>query len=126
MEILCPISLGELVDKISILRIKIEKIDDEVKIEYAEFEEEKLFERLDKLKLDGIDQFLQQLLETNSKLWEIEDLVREEEKSKSFGKTFVELARSVYVTNDQRFKIKNEINKKYGSEIVEVKSYEKY
>jgi len=126
MEVLCPVSLGELVDKISILRIKMEKIKDHQKVFHVKNEEDKLFKKLSELKLDGIDQFLQQLVKINSELWEIEDLIRDKEREKDFGEGFIELARSVYVTNDQRFRVKNEINEKYSSGIVEVKSYQNY
>ena len=73
-------------------RIKIEKIDDAKKVEHAKHEEKQLFEKLSELKLDEIDQFLQQLIKVNSELWEIEDLIREEERAKDFGEKFIELA----------------------------------
>ena len=70
--------------------------------------------------------YLNQLMEINGKLWKIEDDIRDCERNKKFDKIFIDLARLVYVTNDKRSEIKNEINKKFGSKIVEVKSYKKY
>ena len=70
--------------------------------------------------------FLENLININSKLWNIEDDIRECERKKLFDQTFIDLARSVYFTNDERAKVKNDINKTFGSELVEVKSYEEY
>ena len=126
MKIQCEVSLGELVDKLSILSIKIKKISDPKKIKLAEKEHQVLSQSLKELALQDIDLYLNRLEEVNTKLWEIEDDIRECEKGKEFSEKFITLARAVYVTNDQRFAIKNEINDKYGSSIKEVKSYEEY
>ncbi|EQC50116.1 PF14063 domain protein [Bacteriovorax sp. BSW11_IV] len=126
MEVSCPVSLGELVDKISILRIKKVNIADKIKLE-AVFREEKLLsEILISLSLSEIDNYLEKLVEINSRLWKIEDDIREKERSKQFDEQFIELARLVYITNDQRFAVKNDINQKFGSAVKEVKSYEEY
>ena len=127
MLINTPISLGELVDKISILMIKKKNISDSIKLEHVAKELEFLQKTLKKyISEDKINKFLEELVNINSKLWKIEDDIRECERNKLFDQTFIDLARSVYFTNDQRAKIKNDINKNFGSELVEVKSYEEY
>ena len=78
------------------------------------------------LKKNDIQEYLDALIKINSELWIIEDEIRDCERSKKFDEKFISLARSVYITNDKRSDIKLDINKKFGSEIVEVKSYEKY
>ena len=75
---------------------------------------------------NSINNYLNQLIDVNSALWEIEEEIRDCEKNKKFDQKFIELARSVYITNDKRAEIKLEINNKFGSKIVEVKSYTKY
>lgn len=126
MKVMVEVSLGELVDKISILRLKIANIKDEAKVAAAAHEESVLLSSLNALKLAKIDDHLSKLQEINGKLWKIEDDIRLKEKAKAFDDEFVRLARAVYVTNDERFKAKDEVNRIYGSEIVEVKSYEDY
>ena len=127
MLINTPISLGELVDKISILMIKKKNISDSIKIDHVTKELESLQKTLKKyISEDEINDFLQKLVNINSKLWDIEDDIRECERKKLFDQTFIDLARSVYFTNDERAKVKNDINKTFGSELVEVKSYEEY
>ena len=127
MLINTPISLGELVDKISILMIKKKNISDSIKLEHVAKELEFLQKTLKEyISEDKISKFIQELVNINSKLWKIEDDIRECERNKLFDQTFIDLARSVYFTNDQRAKIKNDINKNFGSELVEVKSYEEY
>ncbi len=127
MLINTPISLGELVDKISILMIKKKNISDSIKIDHVTKELEFLQKTLKKyISEDEINDFLQKLVNINSKLWDIEDDIRECERNKLFDQTFIDLARSVYFTNDERAKVKNDINKTFGSELVEVKSYEEY
>ena len=128
MVVNIPISLGELVDKISILKIKEKNIDDNQKKEQVKKELLLLETSLENLQHDKllIQKYLNELIVINSKLWKIEDNLRKCERNKNFNKEFVELARSVYLTNDKRYKIKLEINKKFKSKIVEVKSYEKY
>ena len=127
MLINTPISLGELVDKISILMIKKKNISDSIKLQHVNKELEFLQKTLKKyISEDEINDFLQKLVNINSKLWDIEDDIRECERNKLFDQTFIDLARSVYFTNDERAKVKNDINKTFGSELVEVKSYEEY
>ena len=127
MIIKIPVSLGELIDKISILIIKEKNITDKKK--QSKISKELLL--LNKTLNNTIDDkniinYLNQLVEINSKLWKIEDNIRDCERNKKFDKTFIDLARSVYFTNDKRSEINNSINKKFGSTIVEVKSYKKY
>ena len=127
MIIKTPISLGELIDKISILLIKERKITDVKKIDLIYEELTLLKKTLNKVTKDSaIDDYLNQLIDINSALWKIEDELRDCEKNKEFDKKFIDLARSVYTTNDKRAEIKLEINNKFGSKIVEVKSYTKY
>ena len=127
MLINTPISLGELVDKISILMIKKKNISDSIKLEHVAKELEFLQKTLKEyISEDKINKFIEELVNINSKLWKIEDDIRECERNKLFDQTFIDLARSVYFTNDERAKVKNDINKAFGSELVEVKSYEEY
>ena len=122
-----PISLGELVDKISILMIKKKNISDSIKLQHVNKELEFLQKTLKEyISKEEINEFLLKLVNINSKLWKIEDDIREYERKKLFDQTFIDLARSVYFTNDERAKVKNDINKTFGSELVEVKSYEEY
>ena len=121
------VSLGELVDKISILLIKQNNINDKSKILHVNKELDYLKSTLEKkIKKEEINNYLDQLVKINSELWKIEDDIRECERKKIFDQTFIELARSVYFTNDKRANVKSDINIKFGSELVEVKSYEKY
>ena len=127
MLINTPISLGELVDKISILIIKQKNITDETKLEHVKKELDFLQKTLmNYVQQEEINNYLENLININSKLWNIEDDIRECERKKLFDQTFIDLARSVYFTNDERAKVKNDINKTFGSELVEVKSYEEY
>ena len=127
MIISTPVSLGELVDKISILHIKNKNIKDDEKLKLIREELKLLTITLDgHLKKNDIQEFLDALIKINSELWIIEDKIRDCERSKKFDEKFISLARSVYITNDKRSDIKLDINKKFGSKIVEVKSYEKY
>ena len=127
MIINTPISLGELIDKISILIIKEQKIKDEKKNNIIRKELKLLRKTLDEaINNQTINDYLNQLIDVNSALWRIEDEIRVCEKNKKFDQKFIELARSVYVTNDRRAEIKLEINNKFDSKIVEVKSYTKY
>ncbi len=122
-----PISIGELVDKISILMIKKKNISNSIKLQHVKKELEFLQKTLKKyISEDKINEFLLKLVNINSKLWDIEDDIRECERKKLFDQTFIDLARSVYFTNDERAKVKNDINKIFGSELVEVKSYKEY
>lgn len=127
MIINTPVSLGELVDKISILHIKNINIKDDEKLKLIKEELELLNQTLNKhIKNNDIQNYLDSLIEINSKLWVIEDDIRDCERNKKFDQTFIDLARSVYFTNDKRSEVKLEINKKFGSKIIEVKSYEEY
>lgn len=126
MNINCEISLGELVDKIAILKIKSQKITDADKLAHVKKEEKTLSDTLSSLKLENIQYHLDQMIEVNQKLWVIEDDIRDLERAKDFGEKFIELARAVYITNDERFRRKNTINTTYKSGLVEVKSYKDY
>ena len=127
MIISTPVSLGELIDKISILHIKNINIKDEEKLKLIREELELLNQTLNKhIKNNDIQNYLDSLIEINSKLWVIEDDIRDCERKKKFDQTFIDLARSVYFTNDKRSEVKLEINKKFGSKIIEVKSYGEY
>jgi hypothetical protein len=122
-----PVSVGELIDKLSILHVKQTKITNEEKLEYINKEFELLY-NLSSGFLDNpeIESLYHQLVETNSKLWDIEDRLRVIETEKRFEGEFIDYARKVYFTNDDRFRLKNEINKISNSEIREVKEYVKY
>lgn len=126
MNVTCEISLGELFDKVSILRIKSQKIHDAEKLVHVRKEEEMLSQLLKSLKLEKTQHHLDQMIDINLQLWVIEDDIRVLEKNKDFGEKFIELARAVYITNDERFKRKNIINTTYQSGLVEVKSYKEY
>jgi len=127
MIINTPVSLGELVDKISILHIKNINIKDNAKLKLVKEELLLLNKTLNAhINREGIQQYLNSLIDINSKLWVIEDDIRDCERNKIFDQKFIDLARSVYFTNDKRSEVKLEINKKFGSQIIEVKSYEKY
>ncbi len=125
-KILAEISAGELIDKITILEIKKDKISDKEKLFQVEKELVSLKETLKKSIADQdlILNLKKDLKDINSKLWEIEDGKRNAEKNNDFGKKFIELARNVYKFNDERAKIKLKINNLLGSRIKEVKSYE--
>tara|TARA_Y100001936_G_scaffold217846_1_gene230090 strand:+ start:1014 stop:1397 length:384 start_codon:yes stop_codon:yes gene_type:complete len=127
MLINTPISLGELIDKISILIVKQKNIVEETKLELINKELSFLQETLSKyVTKESIDNYLEDLIKINSKLWKIEDDLRECERNKQFDDKFIELARSVYFTNDKRAMIKLDINQSFGSELIEVKSYREY
>lgn len=123
-----PISPGELLDKITILEIKSERITDESKVANVRNELSLLTELWSQNV--GEDHELvrmrQQLKNINEELWEIEDDIRDEERAKRFGERFIELARLVYITNDKRAETKKEINLYLNSSIVEEKSYQDY
>ncbi len=127
-DILVPISPGELLDKITILQIKSERIDDAAKVANVRTELDmlsKVWE--DSVESDEvIDSLAAELKAINEELWVIEDDVRDEERHKRFGERFIELARSVYVTNDKRADAKKRVNLHLNSTIVEEKSYQDY
>ena len=125
-KILAEISAGELIDKITILEIKKERIKDKEKL--VEVEKELKSLRLTKKKFilneNLISNYINELKNINNKLWDVENGKRAEEKKQEFGKEFISLARDVYKLNDQRAKIKLSINNTLGSNIKEVKSHE--
>ena len=126
--ILVEVSVGELLDKISILEIKKEKIEDSEKLKFINDEYEILKDQLDKnVKFDEkIDKLFQSLKEINTKLWIIEDDKRLCEKNSDFSEKFIKLSRDVHFLNDDRAKIKLEINHHTGSKIKEIKKYTNY
>ena len=127
MIINTPISLGELIDKLSILKIKKKKITDKKKLSFIN-EELSLLQSIlsNSTKDKKISEYLDKLIKVNSKLWRIEDDIRDCERNKKFDQKFIDLARAVYLNNDKRSEIKLEINNHFGSTLVEVKSYGKY
>ena len=127
-KILVEVSVGELLDKISILEIKKDKVKDEEKLKFIINEHEILKEQLDKnFKADKkINKLYQSLKEINAKLWVIEDDKRQCEKESNFGEKFIKLSRDVHFLNDDRAKIKLEINNLTGSKIKEIKEYTSY
>ena len=127
-KILTEISAGELLDKISILEIKLEKIKDKNNLEEIN-KEYKILKNAQNSNIeitDKIKKLFIEIKEINTKLWDIEDKLRICEKNKEFGKNFTTLARGVYLNNDKRSKIKLEINKILGSNIREIKQYVNY
>ena len=127
MIINTPVSLGELMDKISILKIKKKNIHNKEKLININEEllllEETLLKSVNDKKAD---KYMNELIKVNLELWKIEDDIRDCERNKQFDQKFIDLARAVYFTNDQRSQIKLDINNYFGSTIIEVKSYEKY
>jgi hypothetical protein len=127
-KILVEVSVGELLDKISILEIKQEKIKDHEKLKFINDEHSILKSQLKQnVKTDEkLEKLFQSLKEINSKLWVIEDDKRLCEKEKDFGEKFIKLSRDVHFLNDDRAKIKLEINNHTGSKIKEIKEYTNY
>ena len=127
-KILVEVSVGELLDKISILEIKKVKIKDPKKLEFINDEYNILKSQLDQNVKSGekLDNLFQSLKEINSKLWVIENEKRMCEKNSDFGEKFVKLSRNVHFLNDERAKIKLEINDQFKSKIKEVKQYTNY
>ena len=127
-KIIVEVSVGELLDKISILEIKQGKIKDPEKLKFINNEHSILKSRLEKnIKSDEkLNELYQSLKEINSKLWVIEDDKRQCEKDKDFGEKFIKLSRDVHFLNDDRAKIKLEINNHTGSAIKEIKEYTSY
>jgi hypothetical protein len=126
MKIETPISTGEYIDKLSILLIKKEKIKDQIKLENVRKEINLLLSKADKFKPSELNFWTDKMKAINLILWDVEDKIRLKEKNKEFDQDFIDLARKVYYTNDERFVVKNEINKLFQSEIFEEKSYEDY
>ena len=125
---LIPISWGELFDKITILQIKLENLQNQnalknVKIEYAQLSKIYNISFMDDVIAKKLMNNLKQI---NNKLWDIEDKIRDKERNNAFDEEFIELARSVYITNDERSRIKRNINETFGSQLIEEKSYSDY
>ena len=119
------VSIGEIVDKLSILRLKLINITDTEKLKNVTKEYDYLYKIVfNDIKIEASD--FDRMVSINKILWDVEDSIREKERNKEFDTDFIEMARSVYITNDQRAEIKKEINKKYGSSFVEEKSYKEY
>lgn len=127
-QIAVPLSHGELIDKLTILEIKSERISDPAKLKNIHNELDALNAawRADPAAAIDITEARSRLKAINQSLWEIEDEIRIKEKAQAFDARFIELARAVYVTNDQRAEVKREINEKLGSTLVEEKSYQPY
>ncbi|MDO6443872.1 DUF6165 family protein [Marinobacter sp. 2_MG-2023] len=123
-----PVSFGEVLDKITILEIKSERIKDEAKVRNVRLELDELSATWNEAVKDqsAIAELRKQLKAVNEELWVIEDDIRDEEAAQNFGSKFIELARAVYVTNDKRAALKKDINLALGSRFVEEKSYQDY
>ncbi|MEO9751092.1 MULTISPECIES: DUF6165 family protein [Marinobacter] len=123
-----PVSFGEVLDKITILEIKSERIADAEKVKNVRLELDELSATWNEAVQDqaAIADLRKQLKEVNEALWEIEDDIRDQEAAQDFGAKFIELARAVYVTNDKRASIKKDVNLALGSRFVEEKSYQDY
>ena len=123
-----PVSFGEVLDKITILEIKSERIADPEKVKNVRLELDELSANWNQVVQDqtAISNLRSQLKAVNEELWVIEDDIRDQEAAQDFGQTFIELARAVYVTNDKRAAIKKEVNLALGSRFVEEKSYQDY
>lgn len=123
-----PVSFGEVLDKITILEIKSERIKDAAKLKNVKLELDELNGTWNQAvsNQSAIVQLRQQLKAVNEELWVIEDDIRDQEAEQNFGARFIELARAVYVTNDKRAALKKDINLALGSRFVEEKSYQDY
>ncbi|SDF28062.1 DUF6165 family protein [Dyella sp. 333MFSha] len=123
-----PVSYGELIDKITILQIKLQQIKDAAKLANVRNELELLEAtwKNDRASETDITDETSRLLAVNQRLWKIEDDIRMKERAQAFDEEFIQLARSVYIENDERAAIKREINTKLGSTLVEEKSYQDY
>jgi hypothetical protein len=123
-----PVSYGELIDKMTILQIKLQEIKDDAKLANVRNELELLDAtwKNDKASETDIADETARLLAVNQRLWKIEDDIRMKERAQAFDQAFIQLARSVYIENDERAAIKREINMKLGSTLVEEKSYQDY
>jgi hypothetical protein len=128
MSVTVEVSYGELIDKITILEIKADKVRDPAKLVNIRKELEILSAALsNKVRpSQRISELTNELRAVNGELWDIEDRIRDRERSKAFDKVFIELARSVYITNDKRARIKRELNEALDSDIVEEKDYQPY
>jgi len=126
--LMVEISPGELIDKITILEIKLERMTDEAKLANVRVEHKTLSQSRDQHMAPSteLDRLTAELKAINEMLWQIEDDIRDCERNDDFGPTFIELARSVYIRNDTRARLKREINELLGSSLVEEKSYAAY
>jgi predicted nuclease with TOPRIM domain len=119
------VSNGEIVDKLTIIELKLKHIKDEPKLVNLKKEYEVLNAAVEKI-IDKKHELYQELLGINQQLWDIEDTIRDLERDKNFGEKFIETARAVYFTNDMRSEVKRKINELTGSQLIEEKSYQKY
>lgn len=119
------VSNGEIIDKLTIIEIKLKQIKDDAKLANLRKEYDVLNKASEKI-ISKDDELYKALFDINSKLWDIEDIIRELERKKDFGTKFIETARAVYFNNDKRAEIKKLINLKTGSNLIEEKSYEQY
>ena len=128
MIVKVPTSIGDLIDRLSILEIKKERITDLDKVKYINIELDalKLIIKEENIDIKRIKNLYEEISNINLKLWKIEDDIRECERNKDFGNKFIQLARSIYKNNDLRANVKKQINKEFGSKIMEVKSYKEY
>ena len=128
MQLQVPVSVGEVLDKITILQIKLAHISDAAKRTNIQNELDALLPLVagDAFTTDQMQTLMAELKSVNEALWDIEDDIREKEAAKSFDAEFIRLARAVYITNDKRAEIKKQINLATGSALVEEKSYESY
>ena len=128
MQLQVPVSVGEVLDKITLLQIKLAHISDAAKRANIQNELDALLPLVagDAFTTDQMQALMAELKSVNEALWDIEDDIREKEAAKSFDAEFIRLARAVYITNDKRAKIKKQINLATGSALVEEKSYESY
>ena len=128
MSVMVPVSWGEVIDKITILEIKARRVGDEAKLANVRKELGLLREVRDRAFSGdvGLAELSRRLMAVNEKLWDIEDEIRDCERRRDFGPRFVQLARAVYVTNDERAMLKRRINELLGSALVEEKSYAAY
>ena len=119
-----PVSIGELYDKYTILQIKQERNKDEGKLVFINKEIEYLKKHIDTFNLDIL--LIRELKTINEILWNVEDNIRDKERRKEFDEEFIALARNVYITNSERSELKNKINLKLNSELIDIKSYSEY
>jgi hypothetical protein len=126
MEVRVPVSVGELLDKVTILRIKERRISDAAKLTNIKSELGALLHCCHEAGIDASSDLVARLEAVNEELWDIEDKIRDKERQKRFDAAFIELARAVYITNDRRFELKSLINQAAGSALREEKSYQAY
>ena len=122
MEISCPVSLGEVLDKISILRIKMARIKDPSKLVHVKFELERLTGILGDL--GPYEEFLTAFAEHNGIIWDVEDVLRAKARKGEYDEVFIDSARKAFMTNDKRFAVKDAANRTFNSSLREQKSYE--